>query len=247
MPDERFGRLQAALQTEQLDLVVCPELFMSGYDVGDALAGLAETADGAFAQRVAALARMSGTAIVYGYPERDGEDLYNAAACMDSSGRLIANHRKLVLPPGFETRYFVPGDGLTLFDLGSVRCAILICYDAEYPEAVRAAAQAGAQLVLVPTALADVWPTVAFQMMPTRAFENGVWLFYANHSGVEGETRFLGASCIVAPDGQDAARAGPAETLISADVDVAQVSAAQNRLPYLPGARFLRDIFHLPD
>lgn len=232
-PAERLDRLAAALGRAPLDLVVCPELFLSGYDVGDALAALAEPCGGPFASQVAALARARGTAIVYGYPERDGTHLHNAAACIDSAGQVVANHRKMLLPPGFETRYFTPGEGPTLCDLNGVRCAILICYDAEYPEAVRAAAEAGAQAVLVPTALAENWRSVAFQLMPTRAFENGIWLLYANHAGSEGETRYLGASCIVAPDGSDAARAGVGEELIGASLDTARVTAAQDRLPYV--------------
>ena len=239
-PGGRLARLSDALRHERLDLVVCPELFLSGYDVGDSLVKLAETSDGPFSRQVARLARSSGTAIVYGYPERDGDRVYNAAVCIDSAGQLVANHRKMLLPPGVEGRYFTPGDRLTLFDLDGVRCSILICYEAEYPEAVRAAAEAGATVVLVPTALVDDWGSVALQMMPTRAFENGIWLLYANHAGTENGARYLGASCIVAPDGKDAARAGIGEELILADLDLKRATAAQARLPYLTGVGRLR-------
>jgi predicted amidohydrolase len=239
-PDQRLERLAAALDGTELDLVVCPELFMSGYDVGDAIAALAEPRGGPFARQVAELARQTGMAIVYGYPERDGQVIYNSAACIDASGHVVANHRKLVLPPGFETTYFAPGAGLTLFDLAGVRCGLLICYDAEHPETVRAAAEAGAQVVIVPTALVQQWGTVALQLMPTRAFENGVWLLYANHAGSENNSRYLGASCIVAPDGKDAARAGAQEELIVADLDMARVAAMQARLPYLRDVKQLR-------
>lgn len=232
-PEQRLDALAGALRRERLDLVVCPELFMSGYHVGDALVALAEASDGPFARQAAELARATGTAIVYGYPEKAGESLYNAAACIGPTGRPIANHRKLLLPPGFERDIFEPGDQLTLFDLGGLRCAVLICYDAEFPEAVRAAAEAGAQAVIVPTALVDAWASVARQMMPTRAFENGVWLLYANHAGEENGARYLGASCIAAPDGSDAARAGAEEALICADLDPERVAAARMRLPYL--------------
>ncbi len=244
-PLERLERLAAALEREPADLVVCPELFMSGYDVGDTLTDLAEPCGGEFAERVAKLARARNTAIVYGYPERDGERVYNAAACFDAAGRLIANHRKTLLPPGMEARYFVPGDRFSLFDLGGLRCAILICYEAEFPEAVRAAAEAGAKIVLVPTALVEQWGSVAFQMMPTRAFENGVWLLYANHAGTENGACYLGASCIVTPLGKDAARAGAGEELIRADLDLELVAAAQARLPYLKELGQLQNI--LPD
>ena len=145
----------------------------------------------------------------------------------------IADHRKLVIPPGIEPDYFSPGERATLFDLGGVRFAILICYDAEFPEPARHAALAGAHCLLVPTALRDMWGVVAHKMMPTRAFENGVYLVYSNHAGVEGDHRYLGASCISSPVGGDVARAGEGEEVIAADLDPARVAAAQARLPYL--------------
>lgn len=243
-PAQRLEKLAGALAQQSpdaFDLLVCPELFMSGYAVGDALPELAETVDGPFAGRIRQLAQQHRTAIVYGYPERDGDTLYNSAACIDADGELLANHRKLMLPPGFEADYFTAGAAPALFTLGGLRCAILICYDAEYPEAVRAMAQAGAQVVIVPTALSGSWPVVARQVMPTRAFENGVWLLYANHAGVEGAVSYLGESCIVAPDGQDAARAGAGEGLISAPLDAEQVAACQARLPYLRGVAELME------
>ena len=241
-PQERLTRLDTALAREPLDLVVCPELFLSGYNVGDAIAELAEPAGGALSQGLSEIARRHCTAIIFGYPERDGAKIYNSAACIDDQGAIVANHRKLLLPPGFETNYFEPGDGLTLFELNGVRCSILVCYDAEFPETVRAAAEAGAQVVLVPTALVDNWSSVARQLIPARAFENGVWLLYANHAGRENGSRYLGASCIVAPDGSDAARAGDGEEVIVADIDLQRVAAAQNRLPYLKDVQRLRSL-----
>ncbi len=232
-PDERLQKLAGVLAHNKLDLVVCPELFLSGYNMGEALSDLAQSPDSALNNQVAQIARHSKTAIIYGYPERDGDIVYNVAACISAQGHVLAKHRKLILPPGYETHVFTAGDNLTLFDLAGFRCGILICYDAEFPETVRAMAQAGAQLVIVPTALMQKWAVVAERVMPARAFENGVWLIYANHAGVENSIRYLGSSCIVSPDGKDAARAGAEEQLIVAELDVESVEAAQQRIPYL--------------
>ena len=199
----------------------------------EAINRLADTTEGPFAQAVSRLARETGTAICYGYPERGGKLVYNSAACFGPDGALIANHRKLVIPPGIEPDYFSPGERPTLFDLDGLRFAILICYDAEFPEPARHAALAGAHCLLVPTALRDMWGVVAHKMMPARAFENGVYLVYSNHAGVEGDHRYLGASCIASPVGEDVARAGEGEEVIAATIDPARVTAAQARLPYL--------------
>ncbi|MEM7122763.1 MAG: carbon-nitrogen hydrolase family protein [Pseudomonadota bacterium] len=239
-PRERVDRLRTAIDGSDLDLVVCPELFASGYNVGELLHERAEPRGGPVMTAMGEVARAQGTAIVYGYPERDGDTVYNAAAVIGATGELVANHRKTVLPPGMEPEHFAPGDTMTVFSLDDVRCCALICYEAEFPEAVRAAAEAGVHVIVAPTALAEQWRSVAMQLMPTRAFENGVWLLYANHAGVENGARYLGASCIAAPDGSDAARAGSDEELIVADLDMERVTAMQARLPYLRDIGALR-------
>lgn len=233
---ERLALLEGAMKTlgrGGADLIVCPELYMSGYNVGAAVHRLAEPADGPFATAVAGLARDWRMAVVYGYPEAAGGRTYNAAAAIGPGGERLANHRKLALPPGREPDLFSPGDGLTLFDFAGVRAALLICYDAEFPEAVRAAASAGAEVVVVPTALSDRWSIVANKMIPTRSLENGVFLAYANHGGREGDLVYLGHSCIVGPDGSDLARAGAKEEVIVAEIDLGAIAAARTRLPYL--------------
>lgn len=226
-------RAMRALGRGGADLIVCPELYMSGYNVGDAVHRLAEPADGPFAKAVAGLARDWRMAVVYGYPETADGRIYNAALALGPGGERLANHRKLALPPGREPDLFSPGHGLTLFDVAGTRATLLICYDAEFPEAVRAAAAAGAEVVVVPTALAERWSIVANRMIPTRALENGVFLAYANHAGREDDLVYLGQSCIVGPDGGDLARAGAKEEIIVAEIDLAAIAAMRARLPYL--------------
>lgn len=241
--EQRLAALEKQLSSNDVALVVCPELFLSGYAVGDKLIALAENLEqGRFRQAISEIAKRYSTAIVYGYPERANDAIYNSAACIDANGEVIANHRKLLLPPGFESDYFSSGTQPTLFELNGLCCAILICYDAEYPEAIRAMAEAGAQLIIVPTALVKNWAVVARRVMPTRAFENGVWLMYANHAGAEGDLNYLGESCIIAPNGQDAARASHDEAFIIAEITADKVLASQQRLPYLQGVKALRQI-----
>ena len=234
--DDRLGRLGAAMAQAAADgagLLVCPELYMSGYNTGGAIPERAEVADGSFARAAAALAKWHGIGVIYGFPEIHKQNIYNAAICISGTGETLAVHRKRVLPPGMESTYFTAGAGETLFKLGGFTVALVICYEAEFPEAVRNAALAGAHLVAAPTALGEAWPHVAHKVMPTRAFENGVYLVYANHAGEEAGLNYLGASCIVGPDGHDLARAGAGEELITADISLEAVTAARGRLPFL--------------
>jgi len=229
----RLARVMAELGRGGADLVVCPELYMSGYNVPEQLAGLAEPMDGPFARVVGELAREWHMAVVYGYPEKAGARRFNSAIAIGRDGRRLANHRKMALPPGPEASAFECGAGLDMFDIGPFKTALLVCYEAEFPETVRAVAMAGADLVVVPTALNAEWGVVAEHMIPTRAVENGVFIAYAGHAGREGDMSYFGGSCIMAPDGQALARAGGKEQVIVADLDPGAVAAVRARLPYL--------------
>ena len=239
---ERLAKLAEAITQADCDLMICPELYVSGYNVGDAVRHVANNESAGFIQEAAALAKSTKTALVFGYPELEGHTLYNAALFIDAAGMLRANHRKLAIPPGFEGDHFAAGSKMTAFDYMGIKCAVLICYDAEFPETLRKAAQMGAQLVIVPTALNVNWPIVTDKVMPTRAFENGVWLAYANHAGAEGDMDYYGHSCIATPTGADVARAGATEQIIVAEIDAGAVTAAQKRLPYLRDVVPLRNI-----
>ncbi|WP_281019822.1 MULTISPECIES: carbon-nitrogen hydrolase family protein [unclassified Minwuia] len=239
--EARLARLYQVMQQAQADLLLCPELFMSGYHVGDRIRQLAEGQDGPFARRVSEIARTTGTAVAYGYPEAAGGRIYNSALCIGRDGEALANHRKLVIPPGPEVGHFTAGEGLTLFDLHGIRIALLICYDIEFPEAARAASAAGAEVILAPTALAAQWAVVAERVIPARAFENGTHIVYANHAGTENGLNYAGSSVILDPVGGDQARAGATEAVIMADMDPDQVRSARTRLPYLRDVAALRD------
>src|SRR5262245_8869049 len=235
-PERRLQRLHAALRAAPgpFDLVVCPELFLSGYNVGAQVAELAEPADGAFFRAAAAIARDCKAALGYGYPEAAaGNRIFNATVCIGRDGQVQANHRKLRLPSDFERRWFTCGDSYTLLELGGFRVALLVCYDVEFPETVRACALAGADVVVAPTALKAEWAFVARKLVPTRAFENGVFLLYANYCGHENGFDYLGESCIIGPDGEEIARAGRDEALIAGVLERGRIAEARVRLSYL--------------
>lgn len=208
------------------DLLVCPEMFLTGYAIGpEAVRRLAEPVDGASAGRAAAIARDADIALLYGYPELgpDGR-VYNAAQLLDRHGVPLANHRKTHLFSDLDRSAFAPGDGPpTVAVVDGVRLGILICYDVEFPENVRALALAGCELVAVPTANMVPFSFVMEHLIPTRAFENHLFVAYVNRCGHEGDIAYLGGSCAVGPDGRDLARAGPGEELLTADLELARL------------------------
>ena len=227
-PARNLELLERAAQRAAADgarLLIAPEMFLTGYDIGPpAVAELAEAVDGPSAAAAAQIARRAGIALLYGYPERgpDGR-IYNAALLLDRDGRHLANHRKTHLFGDLDRNAFSPGHGPpTLAEIDGLKLGILICYDVEFPENVRLLALQGAELVAVPTANMVAYAFVCRALVPVRAYENHLFMAYANRCGREGGLEYLGLSCIIGPDGQDLARAGVGEELIAADLDLAR-------------------------
>ncbi|MGF1343535.1 carbon-nitrogen hydrolase family protein [Streptomyces flavovirens] len=232
--DEAAGRAAAA----GARLLVCSELFLTGYALGDDLPSLAEPADGPSAQAVSELCARHGIAVLYGYPERSGELVFNATRLVGPDGTALADYRKTHLFGPFEQRWFTPGDRpVVQAELDGVRIGLLICYDVEFPENVRAHALAGTGLLLVPTALMHPYPFVAESVVPVRAFENQMYIAYVNRTGPEGEFEFIGLSCLAGPDGTARVRAGRGEELLVGDVDPGLLDASRTANPYLRDRR----------
>ena len=221
-------------------LMICPEMFLSGYNIGaEEVSRLAEPADGPALARVAGLARQYRIALLVGYPERGGDGaIYNAVLLIGCDGRSLAGYRKCHLFGDLDRQMFRAGASPpAVVELDGIRIGLLICYDVEFPESVRLLALAGADLVAVPTALMEPFEAVARILVPARALESQVFLAYANRCGREGDLRYCGLSCVVGPDGADLARAGRGEQLILADLDLARLSASRLANTYLADRR----------
>ncbi|NBM20413.1 carbon-nitrogen hydrolase family protein [Streptomyces sp. GC420] len=215
-------------------LLVAPEMFLTGYAVD--VPALAEPADGPGARAVAEIAERHGIAVLYGYPERAGERVFNSARLVGRG--TSAGYRKTHLYGCFERESFTPGDNpVVQAELDGLRIGIMICYDVEFPENVRAHALAGTDLLLVPTAQMHPYQFVAESLVPVRAFENQMYVAYVNRVGPEGGFDFVGLSCLAGPDGVARVRAGRAEELVMGDVDPGLLAASRNTNPYLGDRR----------
>ncbi|WP_017571885.1 carbon-nitrogen hydrolase family protein [Nocardiopsis halotolerans] len=220
-------------------LLVGPEMSLTGYNLGpDAIAGLAEPFDGPLSAAVAAIAADTGVAIVHGFPERAGGAVYNAVQLVDATGARLATYRKTHLFGDLDRGAFTPGTApVVQADLGGIRVGLLVCYDVEFPEAVRAHALAGTEFLVVPTALMLPFTEVPERVVPVRALENQVHLAYVNRCDAEGELRYAGRSVLLAPDGSETLRAGSGEELLVGDVDPDALALARREQCYLDDRR----------
>ncbi|MFF4991298.1 nitrilase-related carbon-nitrogen hydrolase [Streptosporangium saharense] len=224
----------AAAVAEGAELLVTPEMFVTGYDVGD----VAELADLPLTGRVAAIAAAHGIAVVAGLPAvLPGGGVGNTAVVVDESGEVLAGYTKAHLFGELDGRFRAGEVPTAVFDHHGVRCAVVICFDAEFPEPVRVAALAGAHVVLVPTANMHPYGAINEHVMWTRAWENQVHLAYVNRCGAEGTTEYVGRSRVIGPDGTELASAGTGPGLVFATIDTAAVEGARSAFSYLSERR----------
>jgi len=240
-PSKRIERLERQLQkNDALDLIVCPELFLSGYGSFDKIKEYCEARTGKYASQISLLAKKYSTAILYTYPEKHNDNLFNSAQYFDSKGLSLVNHRKKMLPPtADESKIFKPGSKSSIIMVNGIKSAIVICYELEFPEIIRKLALQGVELIIAPTGQSSHWPAAALYNCRTRAFENGIYVIYANSTGSLNGINFMGESKIIGPDGLDVVNAGTTEKVITGEINTDEISLMRSKLPYLDDSKIL--------
>jgi predicted amidohydrolase len=237
--DAYLAEISGVAATADADLLVCPEMSATGYNIGlAAIEALAEAPDWPIFQRLSALAREHGIALVYGYPERAADGIFNALQAIGPDGSSLAGYRKCHLFGDLDRSLFAAGgEPLVQFTLDGWRIGLLTCYDVEFPEAVRVHALGGTDLLVVPTGLMSPFDEVANLLVPARALESQLFVAYANRCGTEGDLDYLGSSCVVGPDGHDIVRAGRDEQIVYAEISTRTLVASRAENPYLVDRR----------
>ncbi len=175
---------------------------------------------------------------------RDGRDrLVNRSILFDPAGRAIAGYDKMHM---FDVRLadgesyresatYAPGDKAVWADTVLCRVGLTVCYDMRFPALYRVLAQAGVQLITIPSAFTRPtgkahWET----LLRARAIETGCYVLAAAQAGVhESGRETYGHSMIVAPWGEVLADAGEGQGYVVADIDPSTVEAARRRIPAL--------------
>ncbi len=186
------------------DAVLFPECATTGYACDFSV--LEPAALRQALRTVAAVAAEQQVNLLVGSPIFAGRRLYNGLVVFDRRGRLIHTYAKCQLTDS-DRQWFTPGNSLSLFSLDGVRATAIICHERRYPELVRLAVMAGAQVVFHPNAGLDLLEISRAKRrgrdgIPVRAFENGIYYVFANSVGPQGGGKWsAGDSKIVAPDG----------------------------------------------
>lgn len=179
-------RLIREAATAGAQIVMTPEVALTGFVGGEAERAMAEPIPGPGTVHFAALARELDVYILLGLSElRDGH-LYNAMATIDRHGEIMGVMRKVHI-----NRHELPGGWRNGSDFpvwhfetptGAFTGGIMICYDREHPESARLLMLQGADVIFNPLACPCPTDDIHRCLLRTRAFENAVYLCMANHA-----------------------------------------------------------------
>lgn len=214
------------------DLLIAPEMQLTGYSTGSDLKELSIKKP---LDMVSEVCMKENIAIITGGPELAEGNLYNSAVFVDNKGLILDVYRKVQLFGEFDDKNFTPGIvEPRIVEYMGINIGILICYDVEFPERVRSLAKLGADLVAVPTAQMTPFEFVADKMIATRAFENRIFVAYANMHGSDENFSYVGRSSIVDPFGRILAVADRSgEMLIIAKIEKKVICEARICNDYL--------------
>lgn len=220
---------------------------------------LAEPVPGPTSELLGKLARELGIVIVGSVFEKGAAGLFhNTAVVLNPDGNLAGIYRKTHIPddPGYSEKfYFTPGDlGIHAIDTPVGRLGVLVCWDQWYPEAARLMALDGAQLLLYPSAVGwdagdnadekerqlEAWITV----QRGHAIANQLPVICCNRPGTEwaaddsgSNIEFWGSSFACGPQGEMLARAGNADQVLLANVDLGRNEELRRVWPFFRDRR----------
>jgi predicted amidohydrolase len=194
-----LARLEEVVRGTPADLAVFPELYLSGYRIGDRFHRLALKEGDASTETLRRVSRENHIPILVGTPlasdERAGE-VFNAALLVHPSGDLSVQ-RKRYLPtfgPFEEGVPFTATDSSAPVAVEGHSIGLEICYDTFFPEVSRDLALGGAELLIVLSASPVTSRRLFERLLPARAIENGLPVVFVNRVGVEDGIVFGGGS-----------------------------------------------------
>lgn len=214
----------------EVDLVVAPELATTGYDL-DLLAArgleLAEPADGATGRRLQEAAVRVGATLVVGFLERDGDRVYDSLLMVGPAGPLGVYRKSHLYPP--ELAVFAAGETLGVVDTPAGVVGPLVCFEHAFPEVATTLALAGAQILVIPSAVPLDYEHVLHLRTRARAQDNQVFAIGCNMTG----HGFAGRSLVADPRGQVLAEAGEQPAVLVVELDLAAARSERGREPAL--------------
>lgn len=235
---------------EESDLIVFPEMSLTGYSLRDHVFTLSEPIPGDSVMKLEKIAMENNLYVIFGMPEMSDKlkgVIYNSAVLLGPQG-YIGKYRKQFLPthgPFEELRYFRPGPVPEVFETSIGTIGLQICFDAFLPEVSRFLAVEGADILVNISAAPAIgkaysrWGRASFEtVIPARAMENTVFFIYVNLVGIENNVLFCGGSEIAAPNGEQIAKTKyDDEDFLTVKLDLSKIEKTRRSFTFLTHIR----------
>ncbi|HWQ62993.1 MAG TPA: nitrilase-related carbon-nitrogen hydrolase, partial [Methanospirillum sp.] len=238
-PDENIRKMVCKVSeaiSAGAQIICLPELYRTQYFpqyIGRDTGLFKETIPGESTRVFSDLAKQHEVVIIvpiYEY-SKTGQHR-NAAVIIDIDGTVSPPYYKVHVPQDpsfFEKGYFAEGNEFRVVDTRFGKIAVLICYDQWFPEAARAVALAGAEIIFYPTAIGDIldaspvegeWQNSWETIQRSHAIANSVHVAAVNRVGTEDRIRFFGGSFVADAFGSILVRAGSEEEILLTTIDL---------------------------
>ncbi len=221
---ETMDRLLAEARRKRVDAVLFPECATTGYRYN--FARLSPKDARAAVEELGGMAARYKINVLAGAPLFRRKKLYNTLVVFNRRGELVHCYAKCQLTD-LDRRHFTRGNAVALFQIDGIWATAIICHERRYPELVRLAAMAGAQILFHPNAGLDSLAVSRKKRnghdgIPVRAFENAIHYVFANSFGPQGGGLWsAGDSKIVSANGEFLNLAKhDKETVVVADLDL---------------------------
>jgi predicted amidohydrolase len=231
------------IKKTKADIYIFGEYFLSGDRCKDEFRDLAEPLNGPSIQYLKKIAKNKQCYIVFGMPTKDDKVdglIYNTAVLIHPNGTIDA-YKKWFLPnagPFEEKIFFDQGEELSVFSTSFGKIGLLICYDLNFPEIAKALTLQGAELLICISASPSITKKYFETLLPARALENTVFVAYVNLAGNQEDLIYWAGSQVYDPLGNLIIKAPYfKESIITCDIDLAQLKVARARRPVLRDIR----------
>jgi predicted amidohydrolase len=235
--------MRRVVEQSKGDVILFPELNVTGYMPRDDLFKVAEPMNGPTVKRIVKLAEDSRKDIVFGMPiqdERTHGHIFNSALVATGHGRLF-RYDKMYLPnfgPFEERVFFTGGSTAVVADGMHARIGLTVCYDIFFPELAKLESLMGAQLLVNLSASPTTSRPAFDKVLPARAVENGLFVAFANMVGVHGSLVFSGGSTVLDPSGEHLVRARDLkEDVVETKIDLHDIALARRFRPLAKDVR----------
>ncbi len=192
------------VRDQKVDLIIFPELAISGCELGMQFTELAQRVPGAAVNLLAQRAADAGVYLAFGMPTKEKVEsiLYNSAVLIGPSGDLLGVYHKVHLR-GEERMAFREGFKMPIFETGEIgKIGLMIGWDLAFPEVARVMALEGADLLCCLGSWEQQYIEDWRIYVRARAIENAIFFAAANRIGEDVTLRFGGESLIVGPRGK---------------------------------------------